>query len=125
MVRAWVLLLAALLVVGAVNHVADFVRGGWVPYPWAPGWVNGYWTSLAVLDTVAAALLVWWRRAGLDLAVVIAVTDLAANLYALHGSSFADEPGLQRLTAFTVLVVVSVPFVRPKLRARTTKRRTH
>jgi len=109
-----------LLAVGTVSHVADFARGGWTPYPWAPAWLNLYWTSLAVLDTVAAVLLLLGRRAGLDLAVAIMVTDLAANAYAVGVVRRADllgEPGLLRIAGFTVVVLAAVPLIRGRLSA--------
>jgi hypothetical protein len=112
-----------LLAVGTVSHVVDFVRGGWDPYPWAPTWLNLYWTSLAVLDTVAAVLLLLGRRSGLDLTVAIMVTDLAANAYAVGVVRHADllgEPGLLRIAAFTAVVLAAVPLLRHRL---TTRRR--
>lgn len=107
-----------LLLVGAVAHVTGLLQHGLHPYAWAPAWLNLYWTSLALLDTLAALLLLRGRRAGVDLACVIVTTDVAANWYAVHGiqhSHFTAEPGLQRLTAFTVLVLGTAPFVRGHL----------
>lgn len=108
-----------LLAVGTVTHVTDFLRHGWVPYPWAPRWLNLYWTSLAVLDTAAAALLLTGRRFGVDLAMAIMITDLTANAYAAtfirHANPLAEE-GVLRLAAFTVVVLMLAPMARPHLR---------
>ncbi|MEU5085109.1 MULTISPECIES: hypothetical protein [Streptomyces] len=109
---------AVLLFVGAFTHVADLLRHGLYPYDWAPGWLNLYWSSLALFDTLAAVFLVRGRRRGIDLACVIMATDLAANWYAVYGiqhSSLAAQPGLQRLTAFTALVLGTAPFIRRHL----------
>lgn len=111
---------AALLCVGAVAHLVDLVQHGLYPYGWAPTWLNLYWTSLAVLDPLAAVLLLGGRRRGADLACAIMVTDVAANWYAVYGiqhSGLLAEPGLQRLTIFALYVVVVTPFLRKHLSA--------
>ncbi|MFE7427160.1 MULTISPECIES: hypothetical protein [unclassified Streptomyces] len=110
---------AVLLCVGSVAHVTDLLRHGLRPYTWAPLWLNLYWSSLALFDTLAALLLLRGRRLGVDLACLIMTTDLAANWYAVYGiqhSTFVDEPGLQRLAAFAVLVLGTAPFARRHLR---------
>ncbi|GHE14242.1 hypothetical protein GCM10010339_84130 [Streptomyces alanosinicus] len=38
------------------------------PYDWVPGWLNLYWSSLAVLDPLAAAFLLNGKHHGADLA---------------------------------------------------------
>ncbi|MFF1650823.1 hypothetical protein [Streptomyces sp. NPDC058240] len=119
----WVVALVALYVVvlvlvGAASHFAGLLRHGLRPYDWAPDWLNLYWSSLAVLDSSAALLLLRGRRAGVDLMCAIMATDLAANWYAAYGIQHIDvsaQPGLQRLTAFTVLALATGPFVRSRL----------
>ncbi|MGA5171171.1 MULTISPECIES: hypothetical protein [Streptomyces] len=109
---------AVLLFVGASAHVADLLRHGLHPYDWAPGWLNLYWSSLALFDTLTAVLLIRGRRRGTDLACAIMATDLAANWYAVYGiqdSNLAAQPGLQRLTVFAALVLGTAPFVRRHL----------
>ncbi|MFF4392886.1 hypothetical protein ACFY0G_40125 [Streptomyces sp. NPDC001552] len=111
---------AAGLLVGAAVHVTDLLQHGLRPYDWAPRWLNIYWSSLALLDPLAAALLIGGKRRGTDLACVILTTDLAANWYATYGiqsSSLAAQPGLQRLVAFAALVLGTAPFVRRRLAA--------
>ncbi|MEV8451226.1 hypothetical protein AB0467_01165 [Streptomyces sp. NPDC052095] len=114
---------ALLLLVGTSSHTADLVRHGLRPYDWAPGWLNLYWSSLALFDTLAAALLLLGHRRGVDLACAVMATDTTANWYAVHAiqhSSLAAEPGLQRLIAFAALVLGTAPFIRPRLARRTT-----
>jgi hypothetical protein len=106
------------LLIGAVAHISDLVHGGLYPYDWAPAWLNLYWASLAVFDSLASLLLIAGRRLGVDLACVIVATDLAANWYAAYGIQHRDlfaQPGLQRLTGFALFVLVTAPFVRPRL----------
>jgi hypothetical protein len=110
--------IAGLLFVGATSHIADLARGGLHPYPWAPDWLNLYWSFLAVFDSLAALLLVCGRRSGVDLACVIVATDLMANWYAVYAIQRSDvfaQPGLQRLTFFALLVLTTGPAVRSRL----------
>jgi hypothetical protein len=75
----------ALLSYGGVVHVIHLATGGWPPYRWAPIWLAIYFTSLTVLDPLAAFLL-WARRTiGLYLGILVLVTDAAANGYAVYG----------------------------------------
>ncbi|MFJ5833539.1 hypothetical protein [Streptomyces sp. NPDC093089] len=109
---------AVLLIGGASAHVTDLLRHGLRPHDWAPGWLNLYWSSLALFDTLAAVLLIRGKRRGTDLACAIMATDLAANWYAVYGiqhSNLAAQPGLQRLTAFAALVLGTAPFTRRHL----------
>ncbi|MHC3391091.1 hypothetical protein ACLQ2E_16790 [Streptomyces lavendulocolor] len=109
---------AVLLFVGASAHVTDLLNHGLHPYAWAPGWLNLYWSSLALFDTLAAVLLIRGKRRGTDLACVIMATDLAANWYAVYGiqhSSLAAQAGLQRLAVFAALVLGTAPFTRRHL----------
>jgi hypothetical protein len=107
-----------LIFLGVASHLADFMGSGLRPYPWAPDWLNLFWSSLTIFDSAAAVLLLFGKRAGVDLTCAIMATDLAANWYATYGiqhSDFLAQPGLQRLTAFALLVFVSGPFVRSRL----------
>ncbi|MGW1248378.1 hypothetical protein [Streptomyces sp. NPDC002535] len=109
---------AVLLFVGASAHVTDLLSYGLRPYGWAPGWLNLYWSSLALFDTLAAVFLIRGKRRGIDLACAIVATDLAANWYAVYGiqhSELAAQPGLQRLTVFAALVLGATPFIRRHL----------
>jgi hypothetical protein len=78
---------AALVVVmgyGCVVHLVQLATGGWPPYPWAPVWLATYFSSLTVLDPVAAVLLLSRRAIGLYLAVLVLTTDAIANWYATY-----------------------------------------
>lgn len=119
------LVAAGLLLVGSVAHITDLLRHGLHPYPWAPDWLNLYWSSLAVLDPLAALLLIGGKRRGVDLACGIMVTDVAANWYAAYGiqhTGFLAQPGLQRLTAFALLVLATTPLLRGHLADRAHRR---
>ncbi|MFF8913610.1 hypothetical protein ACF08M_09865 [Streptomyces sp. NPDC015032] len=115
----WACVIAAgLLFVGVSAHVTDLLSHGLHPYDWAPGWLNLYWSSLALFDMLAAVFLITGKRRGIDLACAIMATDLAANWYAVYGiqhSNLAAQPGLQRLIAFAALVLGAAPFIRRHL----------
>jgi hypothetical protein len=74
---------ALVLGYGTVIHLVQ-LAGGWPPYPWAPAWLAVYFTSLTVLNPLAALMLLTRRSMGLYLAAVILITDAGANWYAGH-----------------------------------------
>ena len=85
------------------------------PYAEAPIMLEAFWSSLVVLDfTVVALLLFGQRRAGLALAAIIMVGDVAANSYASFGlgiEGFAVALPLQ--AAFLGFVLGSIGFLWP------------
>jgi hypothetical protein len=83
-IRLAVTVQAVVLTYGGVVHVVQVVSGGWPPYAWAPPWLAVYFTALTVFDFVAASLLLARRSVGLRLAVVIFLSDAAANWYATY-----------------------------------------
>src|SRR5205814_1995052 len=87
--------------------------GGWMPYRSAPDAMNGYWTALAVLDPLAAALLLFRPRAGLVLTAAIIASDVVVNSYGRYGLGYSGwyyELSLQVQTLFLGFVAGSFPF---------------
>jgi hypothetical protein len=66
--------------VATICHLFDIARGGWLPYTKYALGLNVFWTSLTFLDPLAIALLLYRRRAGLCLALLIITVDVAVNL---------------------------------------------
>ena len=66
--------------VATICHFFDIVRGGWLPYTKYALGLNVFWTSLTFLDPLAIALLLYRRRGGLGLALLIITVDVAVNL---------------------------------------------
>lgn len=101
--------------IGTVSHALDFVVLGLRPYNWGPPMLEAFWSSLVVLDPVAAGLLLFGkRRAGLVLAAIIIVCDVVANSYAvfvLGIEGFAVALPLQ--AAFLGFVLGSIGFLWP------------
>jgi hypothetical protein len=105
----------ACFAIGSISHALDFAVLGLRPYSWGPPLLEALWSSLVVLDPVAAALLLFGkRRAGLVLATIIMVCDVAANSYAffvLGIEGFAVALPLQ--AAFLGFVLGSIGFLWP------------
>lgn len=78
------------LAVGAGFHVYDNLVYGWLAHDRAPLWINGYWSTLAILDPLAVVLLIKVRRSGLILAILIMFSDVGISSYAFY---FLDAPG--------------------------------
>jgi hypothetical protein len=104
---------------GTWNHVLDLRHGGFLPYTYAPLAFNIYWTSLTVLDPLAAFLLFKLPYCGMVLAVLIMVSDLAVNLYAgcilFPGTTILDTTLLSQI-GFGVFLFVTVPMAWRRLR---------
>jgi hypothetical protein len=85
----WLLSVQAICFVAAgLNHANDIWQGGWLPYGLAPLPINAFWTALAGIDLLAAVLLLWHPRAGVFIALLIMVADVAVNSYAKYGLGF-------------------------------------
>ncbi|AUX69724.1 hypothetical protein CHX26_09620 [Porphyrobacter sp. HT-58-2] len=99
--------------IGTISHALDFWVLGLRPYQGAPIVLEAFWSSLVVLDPIAAGLLLSGkRRAGLVLAAIIMVCDVAANGYAffvLGIEGFAVALLLQ--AAFLGFVLGSIGFL--------------
>jgi len=101
---------------GATTHAADFVRIGWWPYRAGLPAMNLFWNLLVVLDAaVVALLLAGWRRAGLILAALVMILDVAINSYA----SFRLDMGgmgiaLLLQSMFLGFILGSLPFLWPR-----------
>ena len=100
---------------GGVVHVVQLTTGGWPPYQWAPSWLAIYFTSLTVLDPLAAFLL-WARQtSGLCIGIAVLVTDAAANAYAVYFLPAA--PATARVAQAVVsLLAVAAVITAPRVR---------
>ncbi|MFI5524178.1 hypothetical protein [Streptomyces platensis] len=75
---------SGLLLVGTVAYVTGLFRHGLRGCGRTPGWLNSYWSAMAVLAPLAAALLSQgqasrYRPRGTDLACAVVAADLAAR----------------------------------------------
>lgn len=85
--RSGVLLLGTVMacfLIGGLTHVHDIVRGGWLPYRFAPDGINLFWSLLSVLDLLVVALLWLQRLSGVLLGLAVMLFDVAVNSYAAY-----------------------------------------
>ncbi|RUO27135.1 hypothetical protein CWE09_07735 [Aliidiomarina minuta] len=79
------------LVVGGATHVFDNIYFGFLPYRFAPDWLNIYWSSLGLLDFLAVFLLWKNRKWGILLTIAIMISNVAVNSLALHPLGVISE----------------------------------
>ena len=79
------------LIAGGVTHVFDNIYFGFLPYRFAPGWLNIYWSSLGVLDFLAVILLWKKRNWGILLTIAIMISNVAINALALYSWGVISE----------------------------------
>lgn len=119
-VRLAVAVVVAVLSYGTIVHIVQLVDSWPRPYDWAPPWLATYFVSLTALDAVAAVLTAARRARGLQLAVLVLVTDALANGYA--GYSGMGSPGVaarvgQAVVSLLALAsLVAYRHIRPYLR---------
>ena len=115
LVRACLTVVVAGFFTGVVTHGLDFLERGPRPYAGEPLALEAFWSALLLLDaSTVILLLIGRRKAGLILALVIMVVDVAANSVAHHGLGFgAVAWKLQLQTLFLGFVLGSVGFLWP------------
>ena len=106
-------------VVGTCTHVENTLRAGAVPLPLQPLAFNVYWTSLTLLDPLAALLLVVRPRLGLVLGAAIMASDVSVNAYAFRprGALRLEWPFWLQV-AFATFVLAATPYIWRRVRVR-------
>ena len=105
---------AAGFLLAGLTHARDMWRWGWLPYDWVPLPANVFTTSLVVWDPLAAGLLLWRPRAGVALALLIMVANVAVNSYtvsALGPLDWYDYVPLQYQTLSLGFVAGAAPLI--------------
>ena len=76
-----------LFAIGGSVHLSHIIEDGWLPYTYAPDWINSYWTSLVFFDFIAIGLLLKYRNIGLVFSLLVMISDVGVNTYAhsIHG----------------------------------------
>jgi hypothetical protein len=100
--------LAAGLAAGACQHVVMLIERGPVSLPDQPVAFNAFWTSLAVLDPLAALLLNYRPRAGILLTLAIMIADVSVNVraFARFGLLSPANVGLWMQAVFGLFALV-------------------
>ncbi|MGR5068185.1 MULTISPECIES: hypothetical protein [Vibrio] len=79
-----VFLLCLYLTFSGVIHIYDNIIDGFLPYNFAPGWLNAYWSALGLFSLLAVYLLITHRRSGIVLMIFILLSKVAFNSYAYY-----------------------------------------
>ncbi|TOB54635.1 hypothetical protein CGK05_14985 [Vibrio parahaemolyticus] len=96
-----VFLLCLFMTIGGVVHLYDNIVDGFLPYDFAPRWLNIYWSALGLLDLLAVYLLVKHRRVGLVLILLILMTNVIFSSHAHYTLEILDNNvALQMKTLF-------------------------
>jgi hypothetical protein len=120
MTRKWLLAISAVgFGLAAFGHLRAILLHGWLPYRFAPLPINLFWTMLAILDLLAACLLLWRPRFGLATGLLIMASDVAVNFYATRllgpdGWSFDAARQVQALFFGFLLGSVHLTWSDPK-----------
>lgn len=106
--------------VGTYTHVADLVRHGFLAAP-VPLGIGIFWNVLTLLDPLVVALLWWWPKAGIGLAVAIMVVDVGINTVVYLAGYFGPPtPHMVPLTLFDqalfgLFVLLTAPVAHQRL----------
>ncbi|EGR0621518.1 hypothetical protein E7Y15_07205 [Vibrio parahaemolyticus] len=96
-----VFLLCLFMTIGGVVHLYDNIVDGFLPYDFAPRWLNIYWSALGLLDLLSVYLLVKHRRVGLVLMLLILMTNVIFSSHAHYTLEILDNNvALQMKTLF-------------------------
>ena len=96
--------------VGTTTHVIDLVVGGENAYDGFPLGTRVFWMSLTVLDPITAVLLARRRRAGIVLALVVILVDVAVN-WTVFATIGIPLFGVVNQTLFAILLVSTAPML--------------
>ncbi len=96
-----VFLLCLFMTIGGAVHLYDNIVDGFLPYDFAPRWLNIYWSALGLLDLLAVYLLAKHRRVGLVLMLLILMTNVIFSSHAHYTLEVLDNNvALQMKTLF-------------------------
>ncbi|MFD9905734.1 hypothetical protein, partial [Streptomyces sp. NPDC059063] len=123
--RAVVVVIGAVMLYGACVHVVELVLWGFRSRAWAPLWLNAFWNSLILFDSLSGALLLKARRGGLYLTCLTMLADLASNLYAVYGVRHSGlgtgAADVVALLAFGLFVFATAPWLHRHLHRRSSR----
>ncbi|GLK17315.1 hypothetical protein [Herbiconiux flava] len=93
--------------VGTTTHTADLIVGGVNAYSDFPLGVRLFWVSLTILDPATAALIIFRRRSGIVVGIVVIVADIAVNwtVFAVVGG--LSLFGVLSQSLFAVLILAT------------------
>ncbi|WP_345215563.1 hypothetical protein [Georgenia halophila] len=97
--------------IGTTTHILDLVAGGLGTYAEVPTPLRLFWVSLTVIDPVTAALLALRRRAGIVLALIVILVDIAVNWTVFATVGGHPLFGVVNQTLFAAILLVTAPIL--------------
>jgi len=101
----------ALFDIGRGIHLLDIVQSGWMPYNYAPDWMNLYWTSLVFFDFAVIGFLLFYRKVGLIISLLIMLSDVWINAIAINIFNLNVHWGVVVQTVFLGFIIGSIGFL--------------
>lgn len=112
--KAFVVIYVLCFLGAALNHLNDIRIGGWLPYRYAPVYLNAFWTSLLFFDLAVVFLLILRVKAGICLAIAVMVTDLLVNIpyfFFINDLGSYAKLIVSSQIVFAVFLVITAPNV--------------
>jgi hypothetical protein len=101
---------AACLLIGGLNHARILLRHGLSWDYGGIGWPSAaYWTSLTILDPIAAALLFLRPKVGIVSAILLIATNVIHNL--AISARYAPEENLLTLATANPFIISQIGFL--------------
>lgn len=99
--------------VGTTTHSIELIKGGFLPYTYAPLWKNIYWTSLTFLDFAVILLILTSIKPAMIVSVLIIVSDVIINSkgFDFHEFDFIDNYRLVFQFAFGLYILITAPII--------------
>ncbi|MDR6866581.1 hypothetical protein J2Y69_001174 [Microbacterium resistens] len=95
--------------IGTASHILDLIAGGTDTYGGFPPALRAFWLSLTVLDPLTALLVLLRKRAGIILAIVVMLTDIAVNWTVFFTIGGNPLFGVVNQTLFAVVLLATAP----------------
>ena len=106
-VAAWI----AGFCIGTTFHVIELLVQGFDVYANVPVRVRVFWVSLTVIDPLVVVLLLMRARAGIWLACIVMVVDVAVNWSVALSIPGATGPGLITQPLFLLFLLGTAPLL--------------
>lgn len=95
--------------VETTTHLLDPIAGGVETYDGLPAGLRAFWVSLTILDPLTVLLLLFRKRVGPVLGVVVILADITANctVFLTFGGSVLF--GIVNQTVFAAFLLITAP----------------
>lgn len=97
--------------VGTITHLIELLTQGFGVYGNVPVCVRVFWVSLTLIDPLIVIMLLLRLRAGIWLAIVVMVADVAVNWTVALSIPGATGPGLITQPLFLLFLLSTTPLL--------------